>query len=61
MLTLCETLNAPIKPSKVEGPKKLLTFLGIHLETISMDANITEERQQSLLQELTMLQGQHKV
>ena len=60
MLTLCETLNAPIKPSKVEGPTTSLTFLGIHLDTISMEANITEERKQSLLQELTMLQGRHK-
>ena len=60
MLTLCKTLNTPIKPSKVEGPTTSLTFLGIHLDTISMKANITEERKQSLLQELTMLQGQHK-
>ena len=60
MLTLCKTFNAPIKPSKVEGPTTLLTFLGIHLDTISMEANITEERKQSLLQELTMLQGWHK-
>ena len=60
MLTLCETLNAPIKPSKVEGPTTSLTFLGIQLDTISREANITEERKQSLLQELTMLQGWHK-
>ena len=60
MLTLCKTLNAPIKPSKMEGPTTLLTFLGIHLDTISMEANITEERKQSLLQELTMLQSWHK-
>ena len=60
MLTLCKTLNAPIKPSKMEGPTTSLTFLGIHLDTISMEANITEERKQSLLQELTMLQSQHK-
>ena len=29
MLTPCKTLNAPIKPSKVEGPTLSLTFLGI--------------------------------
>ena len=49
ILTLCKTLNAPIKPSKVERPTTSLTFLGIHLDTISMEANITEERKQSLL------------
>ena len=38
----------------------LRTFLGIHFVTISMEAIITEERKQSLLQELIMLQGQHK-
>ena len=36
---------------------RLVNFLGIHLDTI---ANITEERKQSLLQELSMLQGWHK-
>ena len=60
MITLCKTLNAPIKPSKVEGPTTSLTFLGIHLNTISMEANITDERKQSLLQELTMLQHRRK-
>ena len=60
MLTLCKTLNAPIKPSKVEGPTTSLTFLGIQLDTISMEANITDERKQSLLQELTVLHGRHK-
>ena len=60
MIAQCKTLNAPIKPSKVKGPTTSLTFLGIHLNTISMEANITDERKQSLLQELTMLQHRHK-
>ena len=47
-------------PCKVEGPTTSLTFLGINLDTISMEANITEEKKQSLLQELSMLQSQHK-
>ena len=60
MLSLCKTLNTPIKPSKVEGPTTSLTFLGIHLDTISMEANITDERKQALLQELTLLRARHK-
>ena len=60
MLTLCNILNVPIKPSKVEGPTTLLTFLGIHLNTIAMEASITSERKQSLLQELSALHARNK-
>ena len=42
MLTLCGTLNVHIKPSKVECPATSLTFLGIHLNTISMEVSITK-------------------
>ena len=51
MLALCEKLNVPIKPSKVEGPTTTLTFLDILLNTTSMKASITSERKQALLQE----------
>ena len=60
MLMLCNILNVPIKPSKVEGPTTSLTFLGIHLNTITMEASITSERKQSLLQELSALHARNK-
>ena len=59
MLTLCNVLNVPVKPSKVEGPTTSLTFLGIYLNTITMEKSITPERKQSLLQELSALHA-HK-
>ena len=55
MLALCKKLSIAIKPSKVEGPTTLLIFLGKHLNTISMEASITSERKQALLQELSSL------
>ena len=60
MLTLCRKLNVPIKPSKVQGPATSLTFLGIRLNTISMEASITSERKQSLLQDLLFMQAHKK-
>ena len=60
MVTLCRKLNVPIKPSKVEGPATSLTFLGIHLNTISMEASITSERKRSLLQDLLFMQVRKK-
>ena len=60
MLTFCDKINAPIKPSKVEGPTTCLTFLGIQINTISMEASITSERKQSLLSELQLLHTHHK-
>ena len=60
MLAFCDKINAPIKPSKVEGPTTSLTFLGIHINTVSMEASITSDRKQSLLQELQNLHCRHK-
>ena len=60
MLTFCDKINAPVKPSKVEGPTTYLTFLGIQINTISMEASITSERKQSLLQDLQFLHARHK-
>ena len=52
MLTLCDKINAPIKMSKVEGPTISLTFLGIQLNTITMEASILSEKKYELLHEL---------
>ena len=52
MFTLCDKINAPIKMSKVEGPTTSLTFLGIQLNTITMEASVTPERKLELLHEL---------
>ena len=43
MLTLCDKINASIKMSTVEGPTTSLTFLGIQLNTITMEASILSE------------------
>ena len=60
MLSVCEQINAPVKSSKIEGPSTSITFLGIHLNIVTMEANITAERKESLLQELHHLYSQHK-
>ena len=60
MLTLCEKINSPVKSSKIEGPSTSLTFLGIHLDTVIMEASITSERKESILQELRYLHSRHK-
>jgi len=60
MLTLCEKINAPIKLSKVEGPTTSLTFLGIHLNTITMEASISDDRKRALLDELRWVKQRDK-
>ena len=49
MKSLCQAIGAPIKEEKVEGPTTRLTFLGIVLDTVSMEASISVERKTSLL------------
>ena len=48
MLLLCKCINAPIKSSKIVGPSTSITFLGIHLDTIAMEASITPENARKL-------------
>ena len=54
---LCEKINASTKPDKEEGPCTLLTFLGILLDTTTMQAYITMERKRDILQAIQELQG----
>ena len=49
MLSLCDRIGAPIKTENVEGPTTHLTFLGIVLDTVTMEASITTEHKSSLL------------
>ena len=49
MLSLCSRIGARIKTEKVEGPTTRLTFLGIVLDTITMEASISSEQKSSLL------------
>jgi len=55
MPALCSKSSMPIKPSKVEGPSTLIPFLGIHLNTLTIEASITMDRKQALLEELQSL------
>ena len=49
MLSLCDRIGAPVKTEKVERPTACLTFLGIVLNTDSMEASISSECKASLL------------
>ena len=60
MFTLCEDINAPIKLSKVEGPTTSLTFLGIHLNSQTMQASISDDRKRTLISELHWMIGRDK-
>ncbi|KAL5008612.1 hypothetical protein ScPMuIL_014193 [Solemya velum] len=43
-ISLCETLGVPIKDEKTEGPSSVLTFLGIELDTVMMEARLPVEK-----------------
>ena len=49
MLSLCNSINAPLKLEKVEGPTACLTFLGIQIDTNTMQASIFADTKQALL------------
>ena len=60
MFTLCEKINAPIKLSKVEGPTTSLTFLGILLNSLTMEASISDDRKHALMDELRWMRQRDK-
>jgi len=60
MLSLCNNINAPIKLSKVEGPTTSIIFLGIHLDSIKMEASISDDRKDNLMDELRRMKCRSK-
>ena len=57
MNRLCNLINAPTKPEKEEGPSTSLIFLGILLDSTTMQASITSERKSEILMAITKLNG----
>ena len=55
MLAVCNNLNAPVKPSKTEGPTTHLIFLGITINTTTMTVSISEEQKQDIIHSLQSL------
>jgi len=55
MLSLCQRIHAPVKPSKIEGSTIHLTFLGIIIVTLTMIASISEEFKQDLISSLQLM------
>ena len=52
MLTLCQAVQAPLKPEKVFSPATLMVIPGIELDTISMQARLPVVKLVALLDEL---------
>lgn len=52
MLTLCQAVQAPLKPEKIFSPATLMMILGIELDSITMQARLPKEKLDSLLEEL---------
>ncbi len=48
-LTRCELLGVPVAPTKTEGPSTALTFLGIHMDTVSMTLSLPGEKLSRLM------------
>ena len=60
MVSLCEYINAPGKPSRIEGPFTRLSFLGIFIDTTNMQVIISKEHQQDLLSLLSSFKSHRK-
>ncbi len=54
MLGLCDAVQAPLKPEKVIGPSTQMIILGIELDTVLMQAQLSQDKLQSLLEELEL-------
>ena len=45
---VCDMLGVPLALEKVEGPTTCLSFLGITLDTVNMEARLPEEKLQRI-------------
>jgi hypothetical protein len=46
---LCEVLGVPIKNEKTVGPSTTLTFLGIELDTLAMEARLPWDKVEKII------------
>ena len=56
-LRLCKELGIPMSAGKTEGPTTQLTFLGIELDTVAMQARLSDARKLDLTQLCTEWEG----
>ncbi len=52
---VCKKLGIPLAMEKLEGPSTHLTFLGIHLNTVTMEASIPAEKIQKYIDNIRQL------
>ena len=52
MLRICDMLGVPLAADKIEGPSTELTFLGIRLNTVTMEACLPDDKLTRLQSEL---------
>ena len=49
ILEVCEWLGVPLKSTKIEGPSASLTFLGIQLDTDTMEVRLPQDKLEQLM------------
>ncbi len=59
MLCLCDAVQTPLKPEKVIGPSTQMIILGIELDTVLVQAQLPQDKLQSLLEELELFVSLH--
>ena len=60
-LSMCEVLGIPIKKEKTEGPKEIIIFLGIELDSKCMEARLPLEKIHKVKAALTSMKNRKKV
>ena len=56
MLSICKSLGVPLADEKIEGPSTCLSFLGIELDSTTMQARLPQDKLTRLRQELATWQ-----
>ena len=56
MLQVCDDLGIPLASDKIEGPTSSLSFLGIRLDSVTMEARLPEDKLARLCSELEVWQ-----
>ena len=54
----CEEANIPVEPEKDEGPARVITFLGLQLDTVKMEVRLPQEKLEKLKELVANWKGQ---
>ena len=60
-LLFCEDIGVPTAPEKTQGPSSVLTFAGIELDCLKLEARLPQEKVDKCIEGIEKARGRNKI